>query len=120
MRLTPVLAERILADIPAMGVSEACRRQGVHRATWYRHAARMAPHDCQCGAHADPESEILKLARSHPHWGCDRIAYCLEVCGLRISSPTVQRILIRHGLGRRKEREAATRALSPNGPSLLA
>jgi len=107
MKLTPALAERILAEIPSAGVSKACRRHGVHRATWYRHAARMQPHDCQCGAHADPETEILKLARSHPHWGCDRISYCLEVCGIRISSPTVQRILIRHGLGKRSEREAA-------------
>lgn len=110
MRLTRELYDRIVQDIPELGVSEACRRHGVHRATWYRHAARMQPHDCQCGAHGDPETEILKLAASHPHWGCDRIAYCLEVCGLRISSPTVQRILIRHGLGKRKEREAAARS----------
>ena len=109
MRLTPELSARILADIPTLGVSEACRRHGVHRATWYRHATRLSPHDCQCQSHGEPEAEILKLARSHPHWGCDRISYCLEVCGIRISSPTVQRILIRHGLGKRKEREAAVR-----------
>ena len=107
MKLTRELSARILSDIPALGVSEACRRHGVHRATWYRHAARMRPHDCQCSAHATPETEVLKLARSHPHWGCDRIAYCLEVCGMKISSPTVQRILLRHGLGKRREREAA-------------
>ena len=104
MRWTLELAERILGDIPSLGVAQACRRHGIHRATWYRHASQAQPHDSLVGKE-DPESKILALARSHPHWGCDRIAYFLEVSGTRISSPTVQRILIRHGLGRRSQRE---------------
>jgi len=104
MRWTLELAKRILEDIPSLGVAQACRRHGIHRATWYRHASQAQPHGSILSK-ADPESEILALARSHPHWGCDRIAYFLEVSGIRLSSPTVQRILIRHGLGKRNQRE---------------
>lgn len=107
MRRPTEIFDMVSRDLRELGVSGACRRHGLHRSTWYRHASPSPAHECRCDSHRDAEIEILELARSHPNWGCDRIAYCLQVCGIRLSSPTVQRILIRHGLGRRKEREAA-------------
>ena len=55
-------------------------------------------------AGTEVERQILKLSREFPEWGCDRIAYCLKLTSLSVSSPTVQKILILHGLGRKTER----------------
>ena len=92
-------------------VSEACRRLGIDRSEYYRERRRGArgPEGDRSPL-AKPlelERKILALCLENPEWGCDRIAYYLTLKGDSVSSPTVQKILIRHGLGRRAEREAA-------------
>lgn len=47
---------------------------------------------------------ILAIALAHPEWGCVRVAEQLKAEGPGVSSPTVQNILIKHGLGGKPER----------------
>jgi hypothetical protein len=47
---------------------------------------------------------ILALSAENPAWGCGRIASQLRLEGIQLSSPTVQGLLIKHGLGTRHER----------------
>lgn len=63
------------------------------------------------GAKAHPQTtppeivaRILDLALAHPDWGCVRVADKLKEAGPGVSSPTVQNILIKHGLGGKPER----------------
>ncbi|MDB5100233.1 MAG: Integrase, catalytic region [Cyanobacteria bacterium RYN_339] len=49
-------------------------------------------------------ARILSLALEHPEWGCVRVAEQLKAEGPGVSSPTVQTILIKHGLGGKPER----------------
>jgi len=44
------------------------------------------------------------MALEHPSWGCGRIAAAIRERGWAISSPTAQKTLIKHGLGRRSDR----------------
>lgn len=53
---------------------------------------------------------ILQITLERPSWGCDRIAYYLALSGIKASSPTVQKILITHQLGKRVQREARSAA----------
>lgn len=56
---------------------------------------------------APPEAAAaLRLCLERPEWGCDRPAHHLTLQGSPISPPTVQKILIRAGLGRVRQREA--------------
>ncbi len=48
--------------------------------------------------------QILTLSLEHPGWGCIRISEHLKRFGIRVSSPTVQNILIKHNLGTKNER----------------
>jgi len=47
---------------------------------------------------------LLALSLDHPAWGCVRLSAMLKLEGVSVSSPTVQNILIKHGLGSRYER----------------
>lgn len=98
-------------------ICEACRRKGHSRHFYYSGMRKWgepaAGPDGEGGKprkrhpHAVPpdlEKEILSLVRERPDWGCDRIAYYLKLEGRRVSSPTVQKILVRHGLGKRSQR----------------
>jgi len=95
-----------------MGIDEACRRHGVHRSTWYRWARESA-----APATTDPKdgirNRILAIAREHPTWGCDRIAFYLSFEGVAVSSPTVQKHLVALGLGKRCQRLAASAETAP-------
>lgn len=104
MRHDPETMKRLARDIDRLGVQEACRRHGVHRSTWYRWVARGPTEpDPRVG---QLERAVLEICAERPAWGCDRIAYYLGVSGLQASSPTIQRILVRHGLGRKADRIA--------------
>ncbi len=46
----------------------------------------------------------MALSLSHPAWGCVRLAAHLKLQGITVSSPTIQSILIKHGIGTRFER----------------
>lgn len=103
---------RALAELAeSLGnVSEACRRLGVSRHFYYAGFRKRsdAPHRARKRhPHAVApalQEEILSLARESPEWGCDRIAYYLKLKGKPVSSPTVQKILVRNGLGTRAQR----------------
>jgi hypothetical protein len=113
---------RALAELAeSLGnICEACRRMGLSRHFYYAGIRKWGtPPPAQAGAegktrkrhpHAVPpalEREILSLVRERPEWGCDRIAYYLKLEGKPVSPPTVQKILVRHGLGRRSQRPGA-------------
>lgn len=97
---------RITEDVEQLGAAKACMLHGIHRSTWYRRLKR--PYET---VEAKEETSsltrsILELVGERPAWGCDRIAYYLTVSGKPVSSPTVQKILIAHRLGRRDQRVA--------------
>jgi len=47
---------------------------------------------------------LLEVSLSHPAWGCVRISNYLKHEGISVSSPTVQSILIKHGMASRYDR----------------
>jgi hypothetical protein len=94
----------------AGSVAAACRNLGISRSAYYRHREAWGAEGRRASL---PESarhkhRILRLALANPEWGCVRISYFLELHGIRISSPTVQKILKAENLGRVKQRLAAS------------
>lgn len=108
LRHDPNLMELVAKDVVILGVTEACRRHGIHRASWYRYAKNSS-----ASAPKPPEERerlreaVRNVALESPSWGCDRISYFLSFSGFQASSPTVQKILMEMGLGRKSDREAA-------------
>lgn len=103
-------------------VSEACRRLGIDRSTYYRALSRSRRkrngEEEGRSLLAKPialERKLLGLCLEFPDWGCDKLALYLTLTGDPVSSPTVQKILIRHGLGRASMRRlrATESAASP-------
>lgn len=108
-------AERVRKAMELAGrgesISSACKAAGISRKTFYKWKKRSLPAVPGPGMDSRPDaagpdwkSLALSLALRHPEWGCDRIAYFLYLNGVRISSPTIQKHLIRHGLGRVQQR----------------
>lgn len=104
---------RLLALVAELGsISEACRRMGVDRSVYYRLRRAAAgvllggPARKRNALPAEAEAAILSLCLEYPEWGCDRLAHYLTLTWRSVSSPTVQKILIRHGLGRVAQRVA--------------
>lgn len=97
----------VARDALEVGIAEACRKHGIHRSTWYRHQVQKPESDSPPSSSSALTEAIAKLALEHPEWGCDRIAYFLSFSDLKTSSPTVQKILIGLGLGRRSDRVRA-------------
>lgn len=113
-------ARRLPALVAELGnVSEACRRLGVDRSAWYRIRKATGAESPPRRNAADPvlAAAVLGLCLQFPEWGCDRLAHYLALKGSAVSSPTVQKILVRAGLGRVRQREeaAALRRASPEG-----
>ncbi|HEX3046363.1 MAG TPA: helix-turn-helix domain-containing protein [Bacillota bacterium] len=52
----------------------------------------------------DTVKQIIALSLEHPAWGCVRLSEDLKTKGIHISSPTIQNILIKQGLGKKHER----------------
>jgi len=93
-------------------VSEACRRRRVSRTQFYEYRRRFQARGLEGLKDLPPvhkshplttppevEERIIALSSKHPSWGCTRLSNRLKHEGTPISSPTVQRILIKHGLG---------------------
>lgn len=121
LRHDPALMEQVARDVVVLGVTEACRKHGIHRASWYRHA--------KSGGHQVRELQIDRkvlreavraVALETPAWGCDRIAYYLSFSGHQASSPTVQKLLLEMGLGRKADRLLARADLEQGSDRLLA
>lgn len=100
--------------------SEACRRAGVDRTSFYQWKRRFArdgveglgnrspvhkshPHTTP----ADVERRIVSLGLQHPAHGCDRIEKALARHGIDVSAVTIQKILHKAGLGTSKTRGLA-------------
>lgn len=98
-------------------VSEACRQRDISRTQFYEYKRRFQTHG-MAGlkdlppihkSHpftTPPETveKVVNLSMEHPTWGCNRLSDHLKLEGVSISSPTVQDILIRNGMGSRYER----------------
>jgi transposase InsO family protein len=111
-RLTVLeLAERL------GNVTEACRRGGIDRTSFYDWKRRFQTHgldglkDLPSIAKSHPMTTPLEvvarieaLALEHPAYGCNRIEALLALEGRRVSAITVQKILNDKGLGSRHER----------------
>jgi hypothetical protein len=98
-------------------VSAACRRLGLDRSVYYRikkmaesggFAAHRTGRARKAGSE-ELERSVLRLCLEYPDWGCDRLGYYLTLTGHPVSSPTVQKILIRNGLGRKEQRAKEAR-----------
>jgi hypothetical protein len=101
-------------------VTLACRQLGVDRSMYYRAQRRRRAEDGLRARSplAKPlalENKVIALCLEYPDWGCDRLAWYLSLKGDAISSPTVQKILVRHGLGRKEQRRVAAALLEEEG-----
>ncbi len=108
----------VLELAQALGnVSEACKRRGISRTQFYEYKRRFQTHGLEGlkdlppihKSHpftTPPETveRILELSLQHPAWGCVRLSDHLKLEGVSVSSPTVQNILIKHGMGSKYER----------------
>jgi transposase InsO family protein len=100
--------------------SEACRRAGVDRTSFYQWKRRFAREGLPGLANRAPvrkehpfrtparvERRIVELAISSPAHGCDRIARTLAKAGITVSAVTIQKILSEAKLGTYETRAAA-------------
>ena len=98
-------------------VSEACRHRGMTRTQFYDYKRRfelqgleglkdLPPIHKTHPQTTAPEvaEQIVALSLAHPAWGCVRLSAHLKLQGITVSSPTIQSILIKHGIGTRLER----------------
>lgn len=98
-------------------VSEACRRTGMDRTSFYEWKRRFQTHgleglkDLPPIHHTHPqttpkevEDKILEESLKHPSWGCVKLSDWLKLQDVSVSSPTVQKILIKNQMGSTYER----------------
>ena len=108
----------VLELAQALGnVSEACRRRGMSRSQFYEYKRRFQTHGIEGLKDLPPihkshpmttpkevVDKILDLSMRNPMWGCVRLSNQLKLMGISVSSPTIQKILIKHDLGSRYQR----------------
>lgn len=108
----------VLELAEALGnVSEACRQRKMGRSHFYEWKRRFQTHGLQGLVDLPPihkthpqttppevVEHILALSLKHPMWGCIRLSDQLKLQGVSVSSPVIQNILIKHGLGKKYER----------------
>jgi hypothetical protein len=63
-------------------------------------------------------SKVIEAALNNPVWGCCKLAEELKQQNILISSPTVQKILIKQRIGSRRERAARILELAEQGYAL--
>lgn len=98
-------------------VSEACRRGGMDRTSFYEYRRRFQTHGLEGLKDMPPihkthpqttapevVERILALSMEHPTRGCVFLSDRLQLEGISVSSPTVQNILIKNELGSRYQR----------------
>jgi transposase InsO family protein len=98
-------------------VVAACHQRGMSRTQFYEYKRRFQTHGLEglkdlppIPKHhpwtTPPETvdKILALSMEHPTWGCVRLSHMLKLQGTAVSSPVIQKILIKQGLGSRYER----------------
>ena len=108
----------VLELAKALGnVSEACRCRGISRTQFYEYKRRFQTHGLEGLVDLPPVhkthpmttppetvDKILALSLEHPMWGCVRLSNQLRLAGISVSSPTIQKILIKHGMASRYDR----------------
>lgn len=108
----------VLQLAEALGnVSEACRQRGVSRTQFYEYKRRFQTHGIEGLKDLPPipksnplttppeqVERILAISLENPTWGCNRVCDMLALEGIKISYPTIQNILNKHGMGTRYER----------------
>jgi len=98
-------------------VSEACRRRGTGRTQFYDYTRRSQIHGIEglrdlprvhkwhpMTTPPDVVEKILAMSLEHPVWGSVRLSHQLRLARISVSSPTIQNILIKHGMGSRYQR----------------
>ena len=98
-------------------IAEACRRLRTSRTQYYKFAKRLVDHgedglkDLRARPRPHPNktgrtavNTILNLSRDNPNWSCGRLSAELENLGVKVSSPVIQKILLRNRLGTRRDR----------------
>jgi len=98
-------------------VKEACKRRGISRSQFYEYKKRfqmqgleglvdLPPIHKSHPQTTPPEvvAKILEVATEEPMRGCIFISNHLKLRGISVSSPTVQKILIKHEMGSRYQR----------------
>lgn len=98
-------------------ISEACRLSGMKRVDFYKWKHRFAAHGIEGLKNLPPahfahpqktlpevEEMVIVTSLAQPSWGCVRLSNHLKGLGVYVSSPTVQKILLRHNLGYKYQR----------------
>lgn len=108
----------VLQLAEALGnVSAACKRMGMDRTSFYEWKRRFQTHGIEGLKDLPPihqthpqttppevEERILAVSMEHPSWGCTKLSALLKLEGISVSSPTIQKILIKHNLGSKYQR----------------
>lgn len=108
----------VLELAEALGnVSDACRRGGMDRTSFYEWKRRFQTHGLEGLRDMPPVhkhhpqttppsvvKKLLALSMKHPAWGCNRLSDYLKLQGVSVSAPTVQKLLTKHGCGSRYDR----------------
>jgi len=108
----------VLELAQALGnVSVACRQRGMTRTQFYDYKRRfelqgleglkdLPPIHKTHPQTTSPEvvERIVALSLEHPAWGCVRLSEHLKLHGVSVSSPTIQSILIKHGMASKFDR----------------
>jgi len=98
-------------------VSEACRQRGMSRSQFYEYKKRFQeegmvglkdlppiPKDHPFTTSPEVVEQILAASMEHPTWGCVKLSDWLKLQGVSVSSPTIQSILIKQGMGQKYQR----------------
>jgi transposase InsO family protein len=98
-------------------VTEACHQRDISRTQFYEYKRRFQTHGIEGLKDLPPihkthpfttppetAEKVIALSLEHPTWGCNRLSDYLGLEGIHISSPTIQDILIKNGMGSRYER----------------
>jgi transposase InsO family protein len=124
----------VLELAEALGnVSSACRQRGMTRTQFYDYKRRfelqgleglkdLPPIHKSHPQTTPPEvvERIVALSLTHPAWGCVRLSERLKLDGVSVSSPTIQSILIKHGMASKFDRllklqeQVATESFEPS------
>lgn len=108
----------VLELAQALGnVSEACRQRGMTRTQFYEYKKRFQEHGMEGLKDLPPipkshpfttppevAEKVIELSLQRPTWGCVKLSDLLKLQGVNVSSPTIQNILIKQGLGQKYER----------------
>lgn len=98
-------------------VTEACKARDISRTQFYEYKRRFQTHGLEGLKDLPPihkthpfttpsetVEKIVTLSIEHPTWGCNRLSDYMKLQGNYVSSPTIQDILIKNGMGSRYER----------------